>query len=179
MDRLTGSLSLSANRTDVAKEDRLQTKQEMKFLPKAETVEIPAEIQEELTNLRGVRDLVGERWGYFMGRRLKQTEMNEATKTERKAANEISKSIKDNLEKFIKDADIDGYKEQIKKLADARKVVAEKSKPFREEIKPLAKAQKYLDTIAIPDALKEIGHPITPRFNLSNWIKKTLEEQKN
>ena len=148
-------------------------------MPKAETVEIPAEVQEELTNLRGVRDLVGERWGYFMGRRLKQAEMNEATKMERKAANEIAKAIRENLEKFITDGDLGGYKAKVAELDKARKVVAEKSKPFREEIKPLAKAQKYLDTVAIPDAFKEIGHPITPRFSLSNWIKKTLEEQKN
>lgn len=147
--------------------------------PQQKTVQIPEEVEQELKMLRGFKDLVGERMGYFMGRRTKQSEMNDATKTERAAANKISKELQENLPDYIKDGDIDAYNTKITQLKKARKVVADKSKPFRAKIKPLAKAQKYCDTVAIPDALKELGAPVTPRFNLSDWINKAMQEEKN
>ena len=128
--------------------------------------------------LRGFRDLVGERWGYFLGRRMTQADMNEKTKEERKTVSTIRKEIADNLEEYIKTSDIDTYLSKTKNLKDAKEVVSKKSKPFREKINPLSKAQRYLDTVAIPDALKEIGTPVQPRFSLSKWITDAMKSEK-
>ena len=142
---------------------------------KTAQVAVPKEIQQELDMLHGFRDLVGERWGYFLGRRLTQADMNEKTKAERKKASEIRKEITDNLEDYIKNADIDTYVSKRKSLKDAREVVSKVTKPFREKISPLRKAQKYLDTVAIPDALKELGTPVQPRFSLSKWVTDAMK----
>ena len=141
-------------------------------------VVIPKEIQKEITLLRGFRDLVGERWGYFLGRRVTQAELNDKTKVERKKVTEIRKEIRDNLEDYIKSSDIDTYLQKRKTLKDASEIVTKKAKPFREKINPLRKAQKYLDVVAIPDALKELGTPIQPRFSLSKWVKTAMQTEK-
>jgi len=143
----------------------------------AEVVEVKPEV--ELKLLRGFRDLVAERMGYFLGRRLKQQEMTEATKTERGEVHEIRKEITgENLENIIANSDIEGYKDVLKRLKSAREVVTKKAKPFREKISPLAKAQKYMDNVAIPDALKELGTPVQPRFSLSKWVSDAIETAK-
>ena len=143
----------------------------------ADTVmELPVEVQEELSNLRGFRDLIGERWGYWFGRKMKQQEMSEATKEERKAVSEIRKGIK--IEEFIQNSDLDGYNAKMKEIKEAREVVTKKAKPFLEKISPLSKAVRFLDSVAIPDALKQLGTPVQPRFSLSEFIAKQLEQQK-
>lgn len=149
-------------------------------MSKGETAQVvvPKEVEQELTLLRGFRDLVGERWGYFLGRRMTQVDMNEKTKEERKGVREIRKEITDNLEEYIKNADIDTYLSKQKSLKDAREVVSKKAKPFREKINPLRKAQRYLDTVAIPDAMKELGTPIQPRFSLSKWVTDAMSAEK-
>lgn len=141
-------------------------------------MQIPKAIQQELSLLRGFRDLAGERWGYFLGRRMTQAEMNDATKTERKKVTEIRKEISDNLEDYITNSDLTTYKKKQKDLKNAREVVTKKAKPFREKINPLRKAQKYLDMIAIPDALKELDTPVQPRFSLSKWVKDAMQTEK-
>ena len=141
-------------------------------------VQIPKAIQQELSLLRGFRDLAGERWGYFLGRRMTQAEMNDATKDVRKKVTEVRKEISDNLEDYIKNSDIETYLKNTKTLKDAREVVTKKTKPFREKISPLSKAQKYLDMVAIPDALKELGTPVQPRFSLSKWVKDAMQTEK-
>ena len=146
--------------------------------PTTAQVVIPKELQKEITLLRGFRDLVGERWGYFLGRQMKQAELNDKTKTERKKVTEIRKEIRDNLEDYIKSSDLDTYLQKRKLLKDASEIVTKKAKPFREKINPLRKAQKYLDVVAIPASLKELGTPITPRFSLSKWISKAMQAQK-
>lgn len=150
----------------------------MKAKQKVAEEVITEEVDKELTLLRGFRDLVGERFGYFLGRRVKQAEMNDATKEERKAANAISKEIKENLPTYIKEAQIDVYVSKVEALKEAREVVAKKTKPFREKINPLSKAQKYLDMVAIPDALKELGTPVQPRFSLSTWVTDAMKAEK-
>lgn len=147
-------------------------------MAKSETVQVAKAVEVELTNLRGFRDLVGERWGYWLGRRLTQQDMSEKTKAERKVAREIRKAINDNLEDTIRNSDIDGYHTQQKKLKEAKAVVKKKSEPFRKKMAPLAKAQKYMDTVAIPDALKELGKPVQPRFSLSEYITEALKKEK-
>jgi len=146
------------------------------ILPKPKTEQVVVEVEQELVLLRGFRDLVAERFGYFMGRRLTQQEMNEKTEEERKAVREVRKSI--NIEEFIQNSDLEGYKGKLQELDAARNVVKEKSKPFREKISPLGKAIRFLDNVAIPDALKELGTPVQPRFSISDYIEKQLAQQK-
>ena len=148
----------------------------MVILPKPKTEQVVVEVEQELVLLRGFRDLVAERFGYFMGRRLTQQEMNEKTEEERKAVREVRKSI--NIEEFIQNSDLEGYKSKLQELDAARKVVSEKAKPFREKISPLTKAVRFLDNVAIPDALKELGCPVQPRFSISDYIEKQLAQQK-
>jgi hypothetical protein len=128
--------------------------------------------------LEGFLELVGERFGYWMGRRLTQQEMSEKCKEEIKAVREKNKQLSENIEAFL-ETPTDDLKTTIKAnqkdLASLRKVAAEKTKPFRDKIAPLAKAQKYCDNVCIPDSLKELGKPAVPRFNLSDWITKALE----
>jgi len=122
---------------------------------------------------------VGERWGYFMGRRLKQAEMTEKTEAERKAVAEVRKAITgDNLKTIISKGDIKTYETKLSEIKTARETLNKVSAPFREKISPLARAQRYLDSVAIPDALKELGTPLQPRFALSQWIADTLAQQK-
>jgi hypothetical protein len=83
------------------------------------------------------------------------------------------------MQRIIEESDLEAYQEHQKKIKEANKLVAEKSKPFREKMKPLNKAKKYMDTVVIPDALKAIKKPIQPRFNLSEWVQKALEEENN
>jgi len=129
--------------------------------------------------LRGFRDLIGERWGYFLGRRLTQQDMNQKTEPERKAVAEIRKEITgDNLKTIISKGDIETYESKLSAIKTARETLNKASKPFREKISPLAKAQKYLDNVAIPDALKELGTPVQPRFSLSKWIGDALASAK-
>lgn len=144
-----------------------------------QTKQLPKAVQEELENLRGFKTLVNERWGYVLGKKAKQAEMNDATKKERKVASEARSSLKEDLGRIIAEADVVGYNTALKTIEAANKVVAKASAPFREKMKPLGKATKYLDTVAIPDALAQIGAPIQPRFSLSDWVQKAIEEEKN
>jgi len=97
--------------------------------------------------------------------------MTEKTEAERKAVAEIRKTITgDNLKTIIAKADVKTYESKLSEMKSARETLSNASKPFREKISPLAKAQRYLDNVAIPDALKELGTPVQPRFSLSKWI---------
>lgn len=149
------------------------------MLSKPELAEVPKEVQEELTLLRGFRDLVGERFGYYIGRRLTQADMTEKTKNERKAVAEARKAITgENLETIISDGDITAFKKALKDIKAKREVLSKVAKPFRTKMKPLRQAQTYMDSIAIPDALKELKTPVQPRFALSKWINEALEAEK-
>jgi len=143
----------------------------------AQAVTVP--VEQEVKLLRGFRDLVAERFGYFMGRRLTQQDMTTKTEAERKAVAEIRKEITgDNLKTIIANGDVKTYETHISKMKEAHEALSKVAKPFREKISPLAKAQRYLDNVAIPDALKELGTPVQPRFGLSEWITKTLAQAK-
>ena len=147
-------------------------------MPAQAIVQLPVEVQEELTNLRGFKDLLAERTGYMLGRKAKQTEMNDATKTERKTVSTIRNNIRENIPQWITDANVTEYEKQTKALADASKIVSEKSKPYRTEISPLTRAVKFIDTVAIPESLKLMGVKVQPRFSLSDFMQAELEKQK-
>jgi len=145
----------------------------------AKQVQIPKEVQEELSLLRGFRDVVRERWGYFLGRKLTGQEMNEKTKKERKAVTDARKAITgENLDNIIINSDIAGYKKALVDIKDKREIVSKLAKPFREKMSPLRKAQSYLDSVAIPDSLRELGTPVQPRFTLAKWVVDALETEK-
>lgn len=128
--------------------------------------------------LEGFADLVGERMGYFMARRLKQKEMGEKCVKELKAVREVNNSIHDHIVELIEEENpevrVAIHKEQ-KELKGLHKTAAEATKPFRDKISELAKAVKYCDNVFIPDSLKELGKAVAPRFSLSEHVSKALE----
>lgn len=151
-------------------------------MPNPELMQMTPELEQELTNLRGFRDLVHEKCGYWLGRKLKQKEMNEATEDERAVVTELRKEITGKkLKKLIEAGDMKAlqkaWKDTNDKLEPAREAVTKKSKSFRKKISPLTKAIKFMTTVAIPDALKQIGKPVQPRFNLSDFVKSQLAQQ--
>lgn len=126
-------------------------------------------------------ELVGERWGYWLGRRMTQQDMAEKTKEQSKAVRELGKTEHTKIEEFI-ETPSDEIKTVIvttrASLKDARTTLKEARKPFMEKISPLAKAVRYCDSVAIPDSLKELGHPVAPRFSLSDWVKEAVKPKK-
>ena len=152
---------------------------------KAQTAEPQTEVIVESTNklemLETFAGLISERWGYVFGRKINTAEANKAVKADATKAREIGATFKEGLATLRKVPTpenakaLDATEEELKK---ARNVVAVARKPFNEKNKPLVQAIKYLDNVAIPDSLKEIGHPIQPRFSLSEWIGKAVEASK-
>lgn len=144
----------------------------------AEALVIPEAIQEELTLLRGFRDLMAERVAYSMGVQAVNEDKREKTEAERKANAEARKYLRENLETFIANADVTGYKTALEEIEKTSKALREANKPFMEKITPLRRAIKYIDNVAVPNSLKELGVTVQPAFSLSEWIKKVLEERK-
>ena len=142
-------------------------------------VVVPAE--DRLALLEAFAELISERWGYFTARRLTQKDMTEKTAVESKAAREISKAVGENVEKLIKTPSQEIAKVVVAKreaLKEARKTLKDARQPFNLKMSPLAKAIKYCDSVAIPDSLKELGHAVVPRFSLSEWAQKAVEQTK-
>lgn len=156
----------------------LKEKNTLKQATTEVVAQLPQEVQTELKLLRGFRDLTAERMGYFMGRRLTQEELSKATKDERAVASKISTEIREKIPEWIENSDLDTFKAKTKALKDAREVVAKKAKPYRTKMAPLTKAVKYIDNVAIPDALKELGKPVQPRFKLEKWVNEAMETSK-
>lgn len=142
-----------------------------------QTVQIPKEIEKELTLLRGFRDLVGQRTGYMFGAKALSATMSKDTKTQREAVSEAGKKVKEGIELLIEQP----TKENSKNVLDAQSKVTKVKKanqkarePHMKKISPLRKAVRYIDTVAVPDSLKELGKPVSPRFSLSDWAKKAI-----
>ena len=143
-----------------------------------EAVEAEVSVDQELALLRGFRDLVAEGLGYYLGAKAVQAEASEKTKEQRKKANSIRKEINSKLEEWIKNADIESYKAKTTEYAEARAKLREAMKPFNEKKNPLNKAWRYCVNVAFPDALKELGAPVQPRFSLSEWIESAISKKK-
>jgi len=148
--------------------------------PKTKQDTVPAVVDTQALQEAFV-ELVAERWGYYVGRRLTQQEMATATKDQAKAVRELVKTVNTKIEEYIENAS-DDLKTEIltgrKSLAEAKKTVKEARAPFMKKIAPLAKAVRYCDSVAIPDSLKELGHPIQPRFSLSEWVQDAIKPKK-
>jgi hypothetical protein len=152
---------------------------------KAQTAEPQTEVIVESTNrlemLETFAGLISERWGYVFGRKINTAEANKAVKADAAKAREIGATFKEHLANLRKVPTpenakaLDATEEELKK---ARKIVAVARKPFTEKSKPLVQAIKYLDNVAVPDSLKEIGYPILPRFSLSEWVGKAVDASK-
>ena len=145
------------------------------------TVKLPKQIEEEMTMLRGLRDLMGERVGYFFGAKMLGKKMNEETETERTAVRETGKKLREAISTLIETPS----KENAVAVLTAQKANVEASevnskvrKPHMKKINPLRKAFRYIDTVALPDSLKELGKPATPRFSLSKWVTEAIETKK-
>jgi len=140
---------------------------------------VPVEVDKQALQEAFV-ELVGERYGYWLGRRVTQQEMATATKDQAKTVRELTKTVNTAIEGYIADAS-DDLKTTIvttrKTLAEAKKTVKEARAPFMKKIAPLAKAVRYCDNVAIPDSLKELGHPIQPRFSLSAWVQEAIAQK--
>jgi Ni,Fe-hydrogenase I large subunit len=112
---------------------------------------------------------------------MTQQDMAEKTKEQSKTARELAKTEHTKIEEFIENPS-DEIKTVIvttrASLKDARATLKEARKPFMEKITPLAKAVRYCDNVAIPDSLKELGHPVAPRFSLSDWAKEAIAPKK-
>jgi len=126
-------------------------------------------------------ELVAERWGYYVGRRVTQQDMATATKDQTKTVRDLTKKVNEAIEEFIVEPS-DDLRTQIlngrKAVVEAKKIVKEARAPFMKKIAPLAKAVRYCDNVAIPDSLKELGHPIQPRFSLSDWVQDAIKPKK-
>ena len=142
-----------------------------------EAVEAEVSVDQELALLRGFRDLVAEGLGYYLGAKAITAEASEKTKDLRKKANSIRKEINSHLEEWIKNADIESYTAKTTEYAEARAKLREAMKPFNEKKKPLNKAWRYCVNVAFPDALKELGAPVQPRFSLSKWIQAAITKK--
>jgi regulator of sigma D len=146
----------------------------------AETVQKTAEVT-RTDMLEAFAELVAERYGYFTARRLTQQDLSEKCKVEMDAVNEKRKALNENIEKLLEAEDAEArsaIKVQAKELKTLKETADTAKKPFLEKIKPLSQAQKYCDSVAIPDFLKELGQPVQPRFKLSDWMTKALEQSK-
>jgi len=139
---------------------------------------VPKEVEEELTLLRGFRDLVAERTGYALGVIALNAEMKEATAEQRKANLDARKHLRKSLEDFIKNADFEGYKKAVEEIEKTGKALKEARKPHMAKITPLRRAIKYIDNVAVPQSLEQLGVKVQPAFSLSDWIKKAVESQK-
>ena len=154
-------------------------------MPKRQVVAVtePIEVvaEDRLALLEGFVSLINERWGYYTARKLTQQDMSEKTKEQSKRVRELSKAVSKGIEEFletpeqeIKDAIVQSRKD----IVEAKKKVKEAREPFQKKITPLAKAMRYLDSVAIPDSLKELGKPIQPLFSLSDWVTTAIASKK-
>lgn len=140
-------------------------------------VQIPKRIEKEITLLRGFKDLVAERTGYMFGAKANSEIMSKETKTFRQAVTEASKTLKDSIELLIEqptEKNSKDVKTATSEVTKAKKANKKAREPHMKKISPLRKAVRYIDTVAIPDSLKELGSPATPRFSLSDWAKKAI-----
>lgn len=145
--------------------------------PSSEVQAVEAAGPTRVDLLEGFADLVGERMGYFMAKRLKQKEMGEKCTAELKAVRDLNNSLHDHIVDLIEEEKPEVRKaihDEQKELKTLRKAADKVTEPFREKIGELAKAVKYIDNVFIPDSLKELGKGVAPRFSLSEHVQKAL-----
>jgi len=137
-------------------------------------------VQQELALLKGFRDLVSEGIGYYFGSKAVSSEAGDDVEViaKRKEVTTLRKEISNSIPTWIQSADVKTYEAKIAEHTEARKGLSAVMKPFTERKKPLDKAWRYCIGVAFPDALKELGAPVNPRFKLSDWIKEATAKKK-
>jgi len=156
---------------------------------KTTQIVVPEALQEEVRLLRGFAILGAERTAYMFGSRSLTTDMSKASAAERKTLSEANKNIRDNLPAWVKAGSEKEYEKALKAVTDARKALSTKDKPTRDKIAPLRRAMKYIDVVAVPEAIKELANVtsdpevkkklvVAPSFKLSEWIGKAIEANK-
>ena len=151
-------------------------------MQKQQTVQIPKELEKEVTLLRGFRDLVHEGTGYMFGAKALSATMSTETATQRKVVTETGKAFRKALKTLIKtpnQANSKTVQDLEEKAKDAKEANSKAREPHMKKITPLRKGDRYIRVVAVPDSLKELGKPVTPRFSLSEWAKAvTAKKQK-
>jgi hypothetical protein len=139
---------------------------------------IPKEVEQEITLLRGLRDLMAERVGYAMGAKALSKEMSNATKEHRKTVTEAKRFLRENLEAFVKSGDFEGYQKAVEKVNKASEVLKEAKAPHLAKITPLKRAVRYIDDIAVPSFLTTLGKTPQAIFTPASWVVEKIEEEK-
>jgi hypothetical protein len=147
-------------------------------MPKQVVEQIPQETEKELTLLRGFRDLMAERVGYAMGKYALSSEMRDATAEQRKASLAAAKFLRENLESFIANGDLEGYKKALEAKAQASEALKKAKAPHMERIKPLGRAVRYIDNVAVPKFLVTLGTEPKPIMTPAEWIFSAIEAEK-
>jgi hypothetical protein len=144
----------------------------------ATQVQVVKEVEQEITLLRGLRDLMAERVGYAMGAKALSKEMSNATKEHRKTVTEAKRFLRENLEAFVKSGDFEGYQKAVEKVNKASEALKEAKAPHMERITPLRKAVRYIDNIAVPKFLVTLGVTPQPIFTVAEWVAE-LDKKKS
>jgi hypothetical protein len=123
-------------------------------------------------------DLVAERWGYYFGKRAISKEKKEATKTEKGQVDSLKEKLGKLIGELISNKEADN-RDTIRitqlELQKAEAELALKREPFNIKARPLNRALRYMDDVAIPKRIQELtGTAVTPRFQLSNDILKSI-----
>lgn len=147
-----------------------------------ETLKQIEQLEEQVTLLTGFRDLVAERTGYMFGAKALSTTMSEKTEKERKVVRDKGKSLKEAFETLIEQPTKEHSANVVtiqKEVDEARKVNKKAREPHMVKITPLKRAIRYIDVVAVPDSLKQLGVDVAERFSLSKWVSKAIVKKKN
>ncbi|MEM2181018.1 MAG: hypothetical protein QXP32_09425 [Nitrososphaeria archaeon] len=110
-------------------------------------------------------DIITERWGYYFGKRILQSELMKRTVTERKTIRELNEKINEKINNYLSKG-IDVREDVIALKTELTKVkteLSQKSQPYNEKIRTINKVLSYLDKEVIPSALENItGKKILP-----------------
>lgn len=136
------------------------------------------QIPEEVASLINT---VAERWGYYFGRRVTQSELMKATSNERKQVRAIGKLISAKIGEYLSQGtDVrEAVTSMQGELAQVRSVLKQKSAPFNAKMSPLNKAITYLDRVVIPQQLeKATGDKVLPRLQVSDYTIRAITASK-
>lgn len=149
-------------------------------MPKAVTqTQTSAQLEEKDAKLLfGFRDLIAERTGYAFGVRVLSEELREATKDQRKAVNEARKNLKQNLETYIKNADIDGYKSALALIKERSAELKKASEGTVSKINKLRRAIRFIDNVMTPAFLNQMGVTVLPLREPKSWVEAKIQEVK-
>jgi len=121
--------------------------------------------------------VVAERYGYYFGKRLLQSQILKKTGEERKKVKEITKTISEKISEYLeKGSDVRSEVLSLRQeLAKIREAMKEKTSEEMQKIAILNKALSYLDKIVIPAMFERVGIKIVPRTEVSDYILNAIK----